>query len=379
MTRTNLVIYPTEFKHESRILKETQSVAEQGLMDRIIITALWREGLKEYEELDGKRLVWRVKLRCARLPKFFLTEILKYLELMFKLLLHFRNSKVSVVSCHSLSVLPIGALFKLFQRPRLVYTPHELETERTGLSGVRKKLSKLVERALMPFVDKIIVPSQGCADWYSKNYGRSDVHVFLNTPFLKELESLRSSILRENLNIPNNAQVFLYHGLLGRGRAIRILLDTFAQLSGSKHLVIMGFGELEDIVKSYARRFSNIHFHPAVPPEDTVRYASGADVGICLIEDVSLSYYHSSPNKLFEYIHSGIPVIVSDFPDMGRIIEQHGCGWKIPVNEKSLLALLNTLTPQEIERKRAAAVKCRGNFCWSNYKEEVADIYDMSA
>ncbi|MDZ7765466.1 MAG: glycosyltransferase [Melioribacteraceae bacterium] len=57
-----------------------------------------------------------------------------------------------------------------------------------------------------------------------------------------------------------------------------------------------------------------------------MNYTAAADVGVCLIENISISYYHALPNKLFEYIMAGIPVISSSLPQMKKIVEQYNVG-----------------------------------------------------
>ena len=65
---------------------------------------------------------------------------------------------------------------------------------------------------------------------------------------------------------------------------------------------------------------------PPVPTGEVVRWAAGADVGLALIQNVSLSYFLSLPNKLFEYVAAGLPVVASDFPDLRRVVEERGLG-----------------------------------------------------
>jgi glycosyltransferase involved in cell wall biosynthesis len=74
-----------------------------------------------------------------------------------------------------------------------------------------------------------------------------------------------------------------------------------------------------------------------------VNVASSADFGICLIEDISLSDRFCLPNKLFEYIFSGLPVIASNLPDMRKLILEYDVGICIENSTQSLLrAVLET-------------------------------------
>ena len=137
----------------------------------------------------------------------------------------------------------------------------------------------------------------------------------------------------------------------------------------------MGYGVLEDMVKEYENNFSNIHFQPAVKPEEGINYTKSADVGIHLLENTCLNHYYSLPNKVFEYIFSGLPLIVTNFPDMGKLIDDYQCGWKVSVDEKSVVDLIEHISKEDIKEKRNNAINCRDNFGWDKEEEKLLKIY----
>jgi glycosyltransferase involved in cell wall biosynthesis len=88
----------------------------------------------------------------------------------------------------------------------------------------------------------------------------------------------------------------------------------------------MGYGELGSAIAESASQHANIHLHPPVAHHLVVEYASSADVGLCFIENVSLSDYLCLPNKLFEYAFANLAVLASDFPEIRRTVEQYALG-----------------------------------------------------
>jgi glycosyltransferase involved in cell wall biosynthesis len=88
----------------------------------------------------------------------------------------------------------------------------------------------------------------------------------------------------------------------------------------------MGFGEFTELITKHATHYSKIHFHASVPHEDVVDVVRSADVGLCMIGNVSLSDYYCLPNKLFEYCFAGVPVIASDFPDIVNVVKEYNLG-----------------------------------------------------
>src|SRR5690606_35434059 len=204
---------------------------------------------------------------------------------------------------------------------------HELESEKTGLRGLRRRLARATERLLIRYADLVIVVSETIAQWYATSYRIRPPLVVRNVPAEGPVPvRFQESPLRSRCGVGDDVTVFLYVGVLGPGRSIERLCRVFAKVSPERHLVLMGYGALEEFVAQCARRHPNIHFLPAVPPSEVRLYIRGADVGCCLIEEVSLSYRFSLPNKLFQCIVEGVPVIVNDLPEQASFVSR-GCGW----------------------------------------------------
>jgi len=369
-----LHIYPSPFTHESRILKETRSLVESGLFDDIVVGAVWEEGLAEHEELDASRKVWRVRLRSRRLRGTF-GKLLRFAEWYVRILLRFRRNPPDFISCHSLSGLPLGALFHVFLRSRIIYDTHELETETQSTVGIRRTLSKLVERALIRRAEAVIVVGESIAEWYRKTYDLVEVHVVRNIPTTTGTAPVKTDRLRRAFGLKDSAMLFICQGMVDEGRGIRIILDAFAEAPPDRHLVILGYGPLVSEVMQRASLHPNVHYHPAVPPGELLEYTAGADVGLSLIENTSLSYFYSLPNKMFEYILSGIPVVVSDFPDMAAVVDRLGCGWKSSVDAASVSTLVCSLSREDVAMRAGRALKSAASLSWRSEEMVLVSLY----
>jgi glycosyltransferase involved in cell wall biosynthesis len=299
--------------------------------------------------------------------------------LIIKLLQLSKHIKPDVVNCHSIKVLPLGAILKVFFRTKLVYDTHELETETHGLVGLRQRIMKILEASLIPFVDGIIVVSDSIRKWYEKSYNRNDCYVIKNFPRKIRAYSVQSDILKKEFGLREKDILFIYQGNLGSGRGIEVLLDVFSKLRNEKHIVFMGYGELKGRIIEYARRHRNIHFHPAVPPGEVGFYTMSADVGINFTDNSCLSRYFALSNKLFEYLNNGIPVIVSDFPEQAGVVARYSCGWEIAVKERVeeeyVYKLISSLSKTEVDQKKAALAKLNDTFIWENQEEMLVMVY----
>lgn len=375
----NLHLYPALLTHQSRMLRMTQTLVEAGLFSDIHMVGMVREESAEEVKLDATRTLWHVSVpRPWPVPK--LKSLSQFLSWASPIIRRYRREEIGVIHCHSLGDLPIGVFLKRVMRsPKLVYDAHELETERNGLGGFQKRVAKVQERLLIRHVDHVLVVSEAIADWYRKTYPGCRVTVVRNIPRTDGAASAlpgepASPLLRERFGIRSGV-VFLYQGALMRGRGIDLLLEAFAKAGPERHIVFMGYGPYEEKIRSYADRFPNVHFHPAVESAELLRHTAGADVGISLIENTCLSYYYCLPNKLFEYILAGLPVLVSDFPEMGRVVQELGNGWKTPVREEDLLALVTRITPESIAAKRQGSLEARKQLGWHLEQERLLEVY----
>jgi glycosyltransferase involved in cell wall biosynthesis len=372
----NVHIYPTPITHETRMLKETKSIADAQLVDKVYLVGLWKDGLEEYEQIDARRQIWRVRPLIGNQKSGLFIKTLRYVEWQLRILWHFRTSSVKYVNCHSLPVLPIGVLFKLFFRAALVYDTHELETETSEAIGIKRVLYKLVEKSFIRFADAVITVNGSIMDWYKNEYGLRNVAAVRNIPYQRQEEEIsKSNILKTRFCINDDEILFIFQGALGIGRGIDILLDTFSKVDSKKHILFMGFGEWEARIKQYEKAYSNIHFIDAVRPSEVNRYTAGADVGLCLQENMGLNHYLSLPNKLFEYIMNAVPVIVSDFPELRRVIDEADCGWKVAVDKSAFYSLVTSISKDEIAVKRNKAAQYRKMIGWQNEEKAILDVY----
>jgi glycosyltransferase involved in cell wall biosynthesis len=351
----NVHIYNSFFLSESRILKQTKTLAESGFFEHIHLVGLWKENLPEVENLDSHRTIHRLRLWTTTRRGILLFEILRFFELFGRIFWKFRDHRFRIINVHSLAVLPIGVILKLVLSKKIIYDAHELETETVGKNGIRKQVAKILEKVMIPFVDETIVVGNEIGSWYRKHYRLSQVSVVRNIPYRSPSGVTNAINLRSIFGIPSSDIIFIYQGLLSPERSVDKLLQLFGKVSPHRHLLLMGDGEQSDEISELSRSVTNIHYHPAVPTCKVLDYAAGADIGVHYIENTCLNHYYCLPNKLFEYIMAGIPVMVRDFPEMGGIVRQFGCGWTMPDTEKEWLEIIEQISIEEIQIKKKAA------------------------
>jgi len=243
------------------------------------------------------------------------------------------------VHCHDTMVLLAGVILKMICGSKLIYDAHELESQKNGQSKILSKLTYLIEVISWRFVDFFITVSPSIIEWYESKLGEKPNEIILNSPVYNENEKKNSSnerYLNEIYGIAESDKIFLYLGIIGKGRGIEMYLNIFESEGVSSHIVFMGYGDLVDDVISRSKLCKRIHFHPRIEHERVVEVSQSAAVGLAVIENISLSDYYCLPNKIFEYAFAGIPVLASDFPDMKYMIEKYKLGATTKIDIKSV-------------------------------------------
>jgi len=358
------------FKNDSRVLKEAISLQNEGY--KVKVLALYEEGVLEHEVIEGIE-VHRIKLKSREWAKVRLIQLFKYFELIYRLIKGYRD--IDIIHCNDLETLPLGVILKKFNKKiKIVYDAHEYETETHYSKGVRKKIAQKLEKALIGYADAVLTVSNKIADEYVRLYNIKKPALVLNTPPLKDIE--KKDKFREKFDIAPDETIFLYQGSLHTARGIEQILETFKSIENGV-VVFMGYGILEPLIKEYAQKYKNIFFHEAVSPNVVLNYTSSADFGLSLIEDSCLSYRYCLPNKMFEYTMVGIAVIVSDLPEMKRVVEEYGVG---VVTEDNSVAGLKRAIAKAVKIDKAQLEKnidlLKIKYNWQEQEKILIEVYN---
>lgn len=361
----------TDIEDDSRILKQIEALTSEYEVSAI--------GILGHEKphnnpVKGKPIALNlISRRLTFFPKR-LRHAVTFLELLTKVVWVTRSDRYGVIHCHDTMVLPIGVILKKFKGGKLVYDAHELESDRNAITPFLGKLIFLLEKLCWQSIDHLIVVSDSIATWYHNHLGEIPSEVILNSPYFNqdEVDEQQGSYLREKFSIPKSTKIFIYIGILGPGRGVEFLLDVFSESIDSAALVFLGYGELEESVKSATAASPNIFFHPPVPHSEVVKVASSADVGCCLIENVSLSDYYCLPNKLFEYLFSGLHVLGSDFPEIRRLIFEVNAGSVVPLEREAARRVVKDYAQRDISPVYHSTLK---KFSWDTQAQKLKRVY----
>jgi len=333
------------FVNDMRVIKEASTLAQQDI--EVAVLAVHEEGLAREESLCGFT-VHRMASKGLRLFTKRPLPLTRYFGLVLKGVCLGVRMRADVYHCHDLKALPIGYLICRFRRAKLIYDSHELWSDsayRLAHSRVRFWLARKVEHFLVRRVDSIITVSNSIADYIVQQDGTARPIVIRNVPYLQKIQ--RTNLLRESLGlVADERKIVLYQGGIFQGRGLAEVIRAMEHVENAI-LILMGDGPLREPLKGLCHELQlsdRVFFHEAVPPQELLRYTAGADVGVAPTQNVSLSYYFSLPNKLFEYLAAGLPVAVSNFPEMAPIVTRYKVGELFdPEDPTSIAEAINSI------------------------------------
>lgn len=131
-------------------------------------------------------------------------------------------------------------------------------------------------------------------------------------------------LLRDAAGIAPDVPVLLYHGAFSRHRGLEQLAEASLEPGLERcHVVYLGYGGYRGAVDSLVAdpRFGGrLHVLDAVDPSVLLEWVASSDVGVIAGQNSTLNHYLSAPNKLFECLAAGVPVVIMDFPHVRQIV-----------------------------------------------------------
>lgn len=309
--RTILIAATSDVSTDQRVLKTCYYLVSKNFE----VTVFSRELHKSFK-VDNRINIIRKKL-------FFNNGFLFYLEYNFRLFFHILHRNYNFLWSNDLDTLLASYLGSKIRKNDLIYDSHEYFTEVPELQGrefVRLFWLK-IEKNILPKLLKTVTVCETIANEYKLKYG-VNMEVVRNLPSRTRIETI------EEISFPTDKKVILYQGFLNPGRGIKPVIKALKYLPDFD-FVIIGFGkvrsELEDFV-AVNKMEERVHFLGRISPEKLSNYTRSADVGMVLEEPLGKSFAYSLPNKLFDYIHSELPIIASPLIEVKGIISKYEIG-----------------------------------------------------
>lgn len=291
-----------------------------------------------------------------------------------------------VIHCHDLYPLPGGAVLAKRTGAKLIYDAHEYETERVPpLPDERKAFVEALENDLFRHTDRIVTVCQSLADLYSKRFDGPRPAVIMNAPEQEPEGAVarHGPDIRAMADVDGAKPLVVYTGGVGQEpRGLDHVVAALAMMEKA-HLVVLGPRHpindawlMNHVHKAGVAQ--RVHLLPGVAADQVVNAIATADVAVCPIQDASLSYRFSMPNKLFEAAFARLPIAVSNLPEMRCFVEELGAGKAMdqtdPRSIAETLALLAAQRDRYTMNEEAEALLA-AKYAWPVQAKRLAELY----
>ena len=288
------------------------------------------------------------------------------------------NARADIYEAHDLPALLPSYLVALLRRKPLVFHAHELYPEMIAKMRFAR-LWKMLEKILVPRVDLVVTPEENRSRIYYEEYHskRMPLTVMNCPPYVPPKKSTK---LRDDLaarGVPSRT-IVLYQGLMDTSRCIEELAESARYFNDGTVLVLLGngFKGWENPSAVFGRSDRIVHY-PRVDYDELLAYTSSADIGVLFYRNECRNNYFCAPNKLYEYMMMGLPVITNNFPGIMKIVEGENVGLCVdPTDPPAVARAIEKLTTN-----RALYETMREN-CFRltrdkyNWQEEFKKLYE---
>lgn len=315
-----------------------------------------------------------------RLFLFFEKGPLFYAEYNLRLFFYLLFNRADILVANDLDTLLANYWASKIRGSRLVHDSHEYYTGVPELEGrpFVKKIWKAIERNIFPVLNAVYTVNDSIAKLYRDEYA-IDVKVVRNFPLLVDRKGARPKSKKE-LGIPEGKKVILYQGSINVDRGLLEAIEAMQYVEEAV-LLIIGDGDILEEVKARAVQLglaSKVYFLKKVPFEELWNYTAYADIGISLDKDTNINYRYSLPNKIFDFVHAGVPVLASGLVEIKKIFSRFNIGELIDNHEpKHIAEKISNMLREEGKRKTWAenCIQARQELCWQNEHRVLRQIY----
>ncbi len=291
-----------------------------------------------------------------------------------------RQLPARVYHASDLYVLPAVVQAAKQHGARVVYDARELYPYVASTAG-RPWVSlfwHILQGRYIRHADAVFTVNDSIADRLAEAHGITPPMVLHNVPAYQTVE--RTSRLRTILNLPPEPVLILHQGQMRKDRGCTLLVEAMQEVEGAV-LAFLGGGplkpELEKIVETLGLH-DRVRFVPRVLPDVLLSYTASADIGVTLLEDTCLNHRLALPNKLFEYLMAGVPVLASDLPEIGNVVRSFEVGCVVdPADRAALVRVLQRMVDDEAARDqwRVNAPSVFETFNWARASHRLQKTY----
>ena len=325
---TVLMLLTNAYDPDPRVRQEAVSLIGMGCRVRMLAWDRERKA-PETQNMEGVE-VRRVFL--ASQHGRGTTQIFFYAWLYVKMVWLGLRTSFDVVHCHDLDTLPLGFVLGKLKRKPIVYDAHESfpdMLEGSVQKPVQHGLVRL-ENFLIRRIDLLITVGEKLRRHFAERSARRSV-VVGNWKRVAEFSrtDAQNQEVRQRLGVPADALLVVCVTQLLKDRKIEELLQAADECT-NVHVIIGGKGVLQGLVERAALANPRIHYVGFASGKQIADYTCAGDVIYYGFDPENPNARYSAPNKLFEGLAAGRPLVTGDFGEIAEVVREAECGIVLP-------------------------------------------------
>jgi len=358
-----------DIRWNSRALKQLRLLSGMGLSVYAVGIANKSTGIQQGDGITIRTL----KRPGGSGPRFF-KQVHKLMEKTIQ------EVSASIYHASDLYTLPAQATLAKRNRAKLVYDARELYPHVASTQGRPwiRWFWQVLEWRYCRRAHLVSTVSPSIADRMHSTYRIKPPIVLYNVPEYKSVGP--SDIIPNTLGLNPGTCVILHQGNVQKNRGCFVLAKAMSQVKDAV-LVFLGDGPLKGQLKDYVVKeglSDRVRFISKVDPSVLLDYTASADIGVTLLEDTCLNHRFALPNKLFEYLMAGLPVLASDLPEIRKVVNRFKVGELVNPSSpdsvaKGLMKLVELAELRNSYKQNIPAVF--ETFSWEQASQEYASRY----
>jgi glycosyltransferase involved in cell wall biosynthesis len=323
---------------------------------------------------------------ARRIRMLFQKKMYFYAEFNLRLFFRLLFTRADIFLGNDLDVMTAVWLAGFLRRKPIVYDTHEYYLGMPELDGrpLIKKVWQHIEAFIFPRLRYIYTICDSFCELYYKDYGKR-LGVVRNVPYRKAAEADTALPADLETRLPKDKFFLLFQGAgINPERGVEELVTAMSHLDPARfHLLIIGGGDIWDrIVAQVASNglSDRITLIPKIPFEQLRAVTRRADLGLSLDKPNNINHIFGLPNKIFDYLHSGVPVLVSRLVELQKIVDTYDVGGFIdnhdPAHIASRIMEISGDTSR-LERWKRNTVKVRDELNWEREGRVVLNIFEQ--
>lgn len=256
------------------------------------------------------------------------------------------------------------------KRKKIIYDIFDFYADEILLPSIIQRCVAKLDTTLMKFADAIIIVDPSRLKQIKRENDDS-IHIIYNTPqdfFCKNMENDKKK----------SQFVVFFAGILSHDRGFETIIEVAKQVNGLR-IEIAGFGYYEKKLLSLIENEPNIIFIGKIPYHEVIRKTIKSDLLIALYNPDITNNRFASPNKLFEAMMCGKPIIVSDGTAMADIVRHENCGIVVPYGDikalKQEIIMLKNNPEICIQLGKNGRMAYLNKYNWNLMEEKLIKIY----